>query len=79
MIRHYCDACGKEIGRNVVSERFKPTFYRKGENWYAEVLIAKGATWNKGDLCLDCLKEFLSSQESRGRFSGAPPLGGVVL
>jgi hypothetical protein len=58
--RRYCDICEKQLGRNVVSQRFRPSFFRRYTNWHAEVMIRKGSTWNTGDMCLDCLRELLN-------------------
>lgn len=60
MIRRYCDICEQQIGRNYVSERFRPSLYLARRNWAAEVIVCKGGTWNQGDICLDCLKQILN-------------------
>ena len=55
-IKLYCDMCNKEIGRNYISERFKPWIYRNNTNFSAEVIITKNKITNQSELCLDCVK-----------------------
>lgn len=64
-IKHLCDACGIEIDRNYVSERYTPTkwFRDKYLNITLEVQVKKEKTWNDGDLCFDCLKAVFEAGE----------------
>jgi hypothetical protein len=77
VIRRYCDICETQIGRSYVSDRFKPSVYRAGANWAAEIIVRNGNTWNQGDLCLDCLKEIVA--EGREYPRQAPRLTGSAL
>lgn len=55
MIKRFCDACGTEISRNVVQQRFRPSRYFNNQNFAAEIIVKVGDTWNAGELCLACL------------------------
>lgn len=64
MIRVYCDVCGKEIARDAVSDRYKPSHQvlddRHGfvkRNVELEVMVAVDGTWNGGGhVCVECVK-----------------------
>jgi len=75
MIRRFCDACGDEIERNYVSERLTgiKKFRRDGSILAVQVevtvgtglLSPDGPTWNKGDLCIGCVIDTVTSLDPR--------------
>ena len=58
-IRIFCDGCGEEIGRNYVSNRFKPELQLKGQLFELDILVKKGGVCNAGELCVDCLLKII--------------------
>jgi hypothetical protein len=71
MIKHFCDVCGKEITRNMVSERFNENCILRNKRVQVEIVIGVGSTWNAGDLCRGCLWEFLDIYDSRPKAAEA--------
>lgn len=85
MIRRYCDVCEGEIKRNYVDERLTPADAHFGKPTQGinvgvllaqgkprvqfEVTVGVGPTWNKGDLCRDCLLSAIASCDQRPRSS----------
>ena len=61
MIKHYCDSCGKEVSRNVVSDRLHGDKQVNGTKIMWEVVVGTGTTWNNGDLCAPCLKTLIGA------------------
>jgi hypothetical protein len=65
--RYFCDGCDREIDRNYVSRRFKPSHYFKheyaGTNISAEVIVTVGGVSNAGHLCRPCLDTLLVSRD----------------
>lgn len=63
-VKHYCDGCGKEIDRSYVTDRFIPTLLINTTGSYvkvkAEVQLSVNGTWNRGDICRDCLLRVLT-------------------
>jgi hypothetical protein len=68
MIRHFCDVCGVEIVRNLVTNRLEgkaflaqPLADDQVRTTDIQVLVAVtvgvGTAWNHGDICIDCLHE----------------------
>lgn len=51
MIERYCDSCGKPVRRNAVHQRIR----RRVGRVSAEVTVAVDGTWNRGDVCEDCV------------------------
>jgi len=56
MIKYYCDVCGKELTRDYVEDRL----VRELDRVKVEVTVAIDGTWNKGDICGDCLIKAIS-------------------
>ncbi len=63
MIIYKCDLCGKELTRNVVSDRL---MVDQGD-FHAEVMISKKDVTNQGDLCLSCLILMLTTTPKKPR------------
>ena len=63
MIKHYCDICAEEIKRNYVSERFCPHKKKSNHLWGLDVIVSQDGTFNKGELCLVCLKKIFNEGE----------------
>jgi hypothetical protein len=68
MMRRFCDTCGVEIDRNMVTDRYRPIkFFRGplgGVKVMLEVLVTMNGTANSGDICLPCLRSvFTEGQE----------------
>ena len=59
MIKRFCDICGKETERNYVEQKYSPT---KGQV-QCEVRVATKGGWDKGDICLACVKDVLTYGE----------------
>lgn len=47
----FCDKCGQEAERNVVSNRLVISL----DHWKIEIMVAHEGTWNQGVLCERCL------------------------
>ena len=56
MTKMFCDRCKRETRRNYVSDRLKGIMGGHG----IEVMVKYGGTWNKGHLCLECLKNIIN-------------------
>lgn len=72
MIRYFCDGCGKQIGRNFVSQRFKPCKYfapaeAPAVNFEAEIIVKTNGCANDGHICKDCLIALVTKPECEGR------------
>ncbi len=67
MIKTFCDACGKEIERDYVSDRLIVELCKNGKSFLAEITICQDSTWNKGHICKGCVKEIVAKgQEKHG-------------
>ncbi len=62
MIKRYCDVCGEELKRNVVSKRYMPQLTEAGVTVKAEVMVSVNHVWNSGDVCLTCLLRVLTGR-----------------
>ena len=56
----FCDSCGNELERNVVSTRLKGDHVLNGLRIEFQILVGTDGTWNKGELCISCLAEALA-------------------
>lgn len=63
MIKHFCDACGKEVERSFVADRFKAERHMGGKKFEIEVMVAVNGTWNAGDLCELCLRKVMEAPQ----------------
>jgi len=64
MIIYSCDVCKKTVEREYVSNRL----IRNKGRVTIEVMVAVDETWNKGDVCLDCLLDVMNNgTEPKGR------------
>lgn len=65
MTKTFCDVCEKELKKDYVSERLSYTDnpaiadMGKGTGIMIEVEVGKNGTWNKGNICLGCLRQML--------------------
>ena len=66
MQKTFCDSCGKELTRNVVSE---PLIVKTGDYTIAVSVTTDGG----GDLCLDCLLKMLTETPKKPRADKGQP------
>ena len=59
MIKHFCDYCGEEIGRNYVAERFTESSVLRGKPLRVEITVAVNEVWGNGAVCWPCLSDWL--------------------
>jgi len=61
MTKWFCDVCGRELGRNYVSDRLRVSDGLR----VVEVTVGKkdkhGLTWDKGDICRPCLMGIITN------------------
>ncbi|MEA1998138.1 MAG: hypothetical protein U9N61_02260 [Euryarchaeota archaeon] len=71
-IKSFCDVCGKELGRNYVSDRLNVRYHYNKDNEDPErgnqcitcnVEVGVNNTWNKGEICKECLLKALTEGE----------------
>ena len=55
MIKMFCDACGAEIKRNVVTQRVRRRRTFDAMPVMAEVIVTINSVINAGQLCEECL------------------------
>ena len=56
MVKYFCDVCGVETPRReYVGTRYCPKFGKVK----CEIMVSVNNVWNKGVICLKCLKEVL--------------------
>lgn len=73
MYKIFCDNCGDEMIRNYTAERLKLK-KSEGNRFFGEVQLGRDNTWNKGELCLSCLKRLLlEAIEENGNANKLPP------
>lgn len=63
MMKAYCDKCGKEVKRDYAGDRLKRRLAKEGVTIQIEVIAGVNGTWNKGDVCLDCLLDAINNGE----------------
>lgn len=63
MIRMYCDGCEKEIGRDVIGDRYRPVLEILHEQGFVarricvDIMVGINGVLNGGGhLCIPCLK-----------------------
>jgi hypothetical protein len=57
MIKHFCDVCSEEIGRNYVTDRLRENIAVYGVTVHLELLLGVGFNaFGNGDLCVACMK-----------------------
>jgi len=73
MIRRFCDACGKEIAKNYVSDRLtaERTFKNDGKKVVVkvEVMVGTDNVTNKGDICRDCVIDTVNMADTRPQYA----------